>query len=123
MIEWEAGSVEIMEKKRPIVHGVDVDANTRCAHYHSEKDVIAIKFHCCRQYYACFFCHQELAGHTAEKWPKPQWNEQAILCGNCSNEMTIATYLDAERCPNCDHLFNEGCRNHYHLYFDWEGAN
>ena len=36
------------------VCGVAIDAQTRCAHYHSELDRIAIKFKCCQAYYACY---------------------------------------------------------------------
>ena len=45
------------------VKGVEVDDESRCAHYHSERDIIAIKMKCCGEYYACKDCHDELAGH------------------------------------------------------------
>ncbi|ARI78500.1 CHY zinc finger protein [Halobacillus mangrovi] len=109
-----------MGDKRPNVKGIDVDTNTRCAHYHTEKDIIAIKFHCCKEYYACYYCHKEAAGHHAIRWPKEEWDGPAILCGNCSHELSISTYLDVNNCPNCDHEFNEGCSNHYHLYFEYD---
>lgn len=34
------------------VHGISVDDKTRCEHYHSLLDIIAIKFKCCGKYYA-----------------------------------------------------------------------
>jgi len=52
------------------VIGIDVDPETRCDHYHSDRDIIAIKFKCCGQWYPCHACHAEVAGHPAEVWPK-----------------------------------------------------
>ncbi|UOQ93470.1 CHY zinc finger protein [Halobacillus shinanisalinarum] len=100
------------------VKGIDVDPHTRCSHYHTDVDIIAIKFHCCNEYYACYACHQETASHSATKWPQDQWNEQAILCGNCQHELTINEYMSTSNCPQCNSLFNEKCSNHFHLYFD-----
>ncbi|MFC7319603.1 CHY zinc finger protein [Halobacillus campisalis] len=100
------------------VKGREVDANTRCAHYHSEVDIIAIKFYCCSEYYACYYCHKECAGHPAEKWPKTKQDETAILCGSCKYELSINEYIHTSSCPKCHHPFNEGCSSHFHLYFD-----
>ncbi|MFC7060924.1 CHY zinc finger protein [Halobacillus seohaensis] len=100
------------------VQGNQVDPYTRCTHYHSTVDIIAIKFYCCNEYYACYYCHQELANHTTSKWPKNQWNERAILCGNCHHELTIHDYMNASACPQCESSFNEKCIHHFHLYFD-----
>ena len=52
------------------VHGIDLDPQTRCAHWHSPLDVIAIKMACCGTYYACKSCHDALAGHGLETWPR-----------------------------------------------------
>lgn len=41
------------------VYGAVVDAQTRCAHYATALDVIAIRFFCCGQYFPCHLCHQE----------------------------------------------------------------
>lgn len=103
----------------PAVHGLDLDANTRCRHYHSEKDVIAIKMRCCEAYYACIDCHASLAGHAAAVWPQSECQTPAVLCGVCKTELSIDEYLNANnRCPRCQAAFNPGCRNHYHLYFE-----
>src|SRR3954467_2097326 len=51
---------------RPPVHGRALDAQTRCAHWHSPLDIIAIKMRCCGAYYACRECHDELAGHETQ---------------------------------------------------------
>jgi uncharacterized CHY-type Zn-finger protein len=97
-----------------------IDSHTRCKHYHSERDVIAIKFKCCDTYYGCYYCHEELAGHQPIIWPKQEWQTKAVLCGNCSAEIAIEDYLSSNyQCPECQTDFNPGCRNHYHLYFEW----
>jgi uncharacterized CHY-type Zn-finger protein len=100
------------------VLGVDVDPQTRCAHYHSERDIIAIKFKCCDEWFACHQCHAELAGHSAQVWPKEEFDERAVLCGNCGRQLTIREYLQSESaCPHCQSQFNPGCAKHHHFYF------
>jgi len=101
------------------VNGVDLDPETRCAHYHSELDIIAIKMKCCGVYYACKDCHNTLADHPIEAWPSDDWDQRAILCGACGTELTIRQYLGCiNTCPACGATFNPGCRNHYHFYFE-----
>ena len=103
---------------RPIVRGIDLDSETRCTHWHSPLDVIAIKMKCCGVYYACRDCHDALAGHAAEVWPEAEWDQPAVLCGVCGYEMSVRDYLDCEnRCPHFGAGFKPGCRHHYHLYF------
>ena len=107
---------------RPEVCGVDLDAQTRCAHWHSPCDVIAIKMKCCGVYYACKDCHDALAGHPAQVWPRAEWDTPAVLCGVCGTEHRIQAYLDCENvCPSCGAAFNPGCRTHYHFYFEGRG--
>jgi uncharacterized CHY-type Zn-finger protein len=104
---------------RPHVCGVGLDAETRCAHYRSAFDIIAIKMRCCGIYHACRECHDKLADHAPEVWPKPEWDQAAVLCGACGLQMSVHDYLACEsRCPACQAPFNPGCRNHHHLYFD-----
>lgn len=101
------------------VRGVDVDAQTRCRHYHTEKDIIAIKFRCCNTYYPCYQCHEALADHPIEVWKKEEFEEKAILCGNCATELSIHEYLACRSvCPHCGAHFNPGCADHYALYFE-----
>jgi uncharacterized CHY-type Zn-finger protein len=108
-----------MPTSRPHVHGIDLDAQTRCTHYNKPVDVIAIKMKCCATYYACKDCHDALAGHAIEVWPQSEWNQAAVLCGVCGTELTIAQYLAcANQCPRCSAMFNPGCRNHYRFYFE-----
>lgn len=104
--------------KRPRVLGVDLDASTRCAHYHSELDIIAIKLRCCGEYYACKECHDVLADHDVLPWPLDAYGTRAVLCGACGAELTIGAYLaSGNRCPACGAAFNPRCSAHYHFYF------
>ncbi|MFB5190805.1 CHY zinc finger protein [Alicyclobacillus fastidiosus] len=101
-----------------LVRGIDVLPDTKCGHYASEKDIIAIKFPCCNTYYPCYECHEAVADHEAIVWPRQQFGEQAVLCGHCGSELTIQAYLDADStCPHCQSAFNPGCKAHYPLYF------
>ena len=103
---------------RPAVHGRALDPQTRCAHWHSELDIIAIKMRCCMAYYACRECHDELAGHPVALWRQAEWDEPAILCGACGSELSVAEYLACDsQCPACRARFNPGCHKHRHLYF------
>lgn len=104
------------------VKGLDVDAKTRCKHYHCEVDIIAIKFPCCETYYPCHLCHEAVAGHSPSVWSQAQFDESAVLCGACGHEFSIRQYLECNNtCPNCSAQFNPGCSIHYELYFDVEG--
>ncbi|WP_289355543.1 CHY zinc finger protein [Paenibacillus sp. S-12] len=96
-----------------------IDTMTRCRHYHSEVDVIAIKFKCCDVYYGCYYCHAEMADHQPIVWPMEEQGAKAILCGSCYAELTIEQYLNSHyKCPVCNVSFNPGCKNHNHLYFE-----
>ena len=100
-------------------HGVGVNERTQCAHYHSERDIIAIKHKCCGTFYACIQCHTEVADHAPQVWGRGERQEQAVLCGNCHSTLSIAEYLACgNTCPACQAAFNPGCANHYHLYFE-----
>lgn len=107
------------ELRRPDVHGVELDPQTRCAHWHSPLDIIAIKMKCCGEYYACKDCHDALAGHASTVWPVREWDSKAVLCGACGTELSVRDYLRCDNvCPTCGAGFNPGCRNHYHFYFE-----
>ncbi len=102
----------------PTVYGLELDAQTRCAHYRSSLDILAIRMACCGQYYACKDCHEALAGHPLQVWPRSAWHTLAILCGACQTELSIAAYMESGyRCPHCAAAFNPGCRHHYGFYF------
>lgn len=103
---------------RPSVRGAVVDDMTRCVHYRSVLDIVAIRFACCGEFYPCHLCHEEYAGHRSAQWPMSARDTEAVLCGACGAELTITEYLDATACPRCDAPFNPGCSLHAHLYFE-----
>lgn len=101
------------------VYGQTVDNETRCIHYHSQLDIIAIKFKCCKKYYPCYECHKEAEIHTPQVWSVVEHDQKAILCGVCKHELTIKEYLNSgNKCISCKSNFNPGCSLHYHLYFE-----
>ncbi len=105
------------------VRGIDLDSQTRCAHYNSSLDIIAIKMKCCGVYYACKDCHDALASHPAQVWSRVEHNEIAVRCGACGTELRIQQYLEcSNECPACGSRFNPECRNHYHFYFEMAEA-
>lgn len=99
------------------VRGLVVDRQTRCVHYRTARDIVAIRFYCCGEYYPCHLCHDACADHPAQVWPAGRRDEQAVLCGACGAELTIASYLGAEECPVCQAAFNPRCALHADLYF------
>ncbi|WP_309071631.1 CHY zinc finger protein [Arthrobacter sp.] len=99
------------------VLGPTVDDQTRCIHYRTVLDVVAIKFKCCGEFYPCHLCHAETADHAAAVWPAGEQDTEAILCGVCKETMRIRDYLGADACSSCRAPFNPGCRLHKHLYF------
>jgi uncharacterized CHY-type Zn-finger protein len=101
------------------IRGLRLDPQTRCAHYYSPVDIVAIKMHCCALYYACKDCHIALADHPISVWPRAEFHQRAILCGACKRELTIHEYLQcASQCPRCRAAFNPACANHHHFYFE-----
>jgi uncharacterized CHY-type Zn-finger protein len=112
------GSVRSTSRTAPRVLGPVVDDMTRCVHYRTEVDIVAIRFACCNEYYPCHRCHEETADHAAQQWRLSERDREAVLCGACGSELTIASYLATTECPNCRSPFNERCRLHTHLYFE-----
>ncbi|RKQ28429.1 CHY zinc finger protein [Oceanobacillus halophilus] len=96
-----------------------VDQETRCKHYDSLQDRIAIKFPCCQEYFPCYQCHKEHGCGGREIWLRTEFHQKAILCGSCKKEMSIQSYICSQsECPKCQVSFNPGCKWHHHLYFD-----
>lgn len=100
------------------VLGRTVDDQTRCVHYAGPLDVIAIRFHCCGEFYPCFRCHAETVDHPVSAWPKAEFDTRAILCGVCRTTLSISDYLEADACPSCESPFNPGCSLHHSIYFE-----
>ncbi|MBD7985488.1 hypothetical protein H9649_12880 [Sporosarcina sp. Sa2YVA2] len=96
-----------------------IDSETRCVHYHSTLDIIAIKFYCCNTYFPCYACHKESGCGNPAVWPKQKFDEKAVLCGACGHELSVNEYTHCQsRCPKCKARFNPGCNLHRELYFD-----
>lgn len=101
------------------VVGVGVDPETRCTHYATERDVLAIGFHCCGTFYPCHRCHTEVANHDAEVWPVSARDRRALLCGACGSRFSVEAYLKSPlACAECGVAFNPGCRDHHDRYFE-----
>lgn len=101
-----------------LVRGVAVDPETRCAHFDTAVDVIALRFGCCGAYYPCFECHAAVTDHEPAVWPSDRFDEPAVLCGVCHETITARQYLDdGSHCPHCGAGFNPGCRAHRDRYF------
>ncbi|KAK6454226.1 CHY zinc finger-domain-containing protein [Scheffersomyces xylosifermentans] len=113
------------------LRGQLVDSATRCIHYHSQLDIIAIKFRCCEIYYPCYKCHEELAGHPIKRWTREELdreNQWIILCGDCHKQLSFSEYSSSSTrkpdgessmmCIHCLSQFNPKCSLHYDLYFD-----
>lgn len=99
------------------IHGTGVDEQGRCAHYHSERDVIANWCVTCRKWWACFSCHREHAEHPFGR-VAAEPGVTGARCGACGHEMDYAGYSGAAQCPRCGHHFNPGCALHAPLYFE-----
>lgn len=107
-----------MVARSPQVYGKTVDEHTRCVHYSTELDIIAIRFACCKKYYPCHLCHGETADHTGQQWPREKWDQNAILCGMCWSQLTVESYRSADSCPECAAPFNPRCAAHSSYYFE-----
>ncbi|MDO5634840.1 MAG: CHY zinc finger protein [Micrococcus sp.] len=114
-----------------VVDGVGMDEQTRCVHYRTTRDVVALRLGCCAVYYACRQCHDERADHAAVVVPARDADQPRARCGVCGALMTVREYralhtdtgaAEAPHCPRCRAEFNPGCALHDHLYFEPEAA-
>ncbi len=87
-----------------------IDADGRCAHWHSALDVVANKCATCGKWFACAWCHP--ADHA---FGQMHLDEPAVMCGVCGHQMTFHEY--GTECPSCGAPFNPGCKLHPELYF------
>jgi Uncharacterized conserved protein len=103
------------------LRGVGVDSETRCVHYNTRQDVIALRFGCCEQYFPCHACHEAVADHDPVPWPRARFEESAVLCGVCRNTLSAREYLaNPLECPICGVKFNPDCQAHHAEYFEGE---
>lgn len=110
----------LQAQQQPTLKGLIIDNYTRCEHYHSEIDIIAIKFKCCNTYYPCYQCHDHELTHDIDKWNTNELEyEKVVLCGNCKTELTFNEYI-VNMCKYCHAQFNPNCKLHYNLYFNLE---
>lgn len=100
------------------IYGIDVDERTRCFHYKTDLDIIAIKFRCCGKWFPCYECHAAISDHDPQVWPAEEFDANAVLCGECGLRLSINEYFECgSACPQCESRFNPNCASHYHLYF------
>ena len=101
------------------IHGSLVDEQTRCVHYNTPLDVVAVQLKCCGRYYACYLCHAKSELHDVTCWNIADYARQAVLCGVCKDLLTIEEYLSCGfSCPSCRSSFNPGCAKHFDIYFE-----
>lgn len=103
----------------PLVWGVGLrrHGESRCAHWNSELDVLAIQAPCCQKFYACASCHDACENHSFNPWPSSTSLEQnALLCGVCRHSYSIREYIngtESPSCPACGASMNPGCKLHW----------
>lgn len=108
-----------IDPTEPPVFGLSVTPQTRCSHWASPLDIIAIKHACCQKFYACISCHDACEDHKSAVWPRSQRSEQAILCGECKHVLAIHEYMRCRStCTHCGSGFNPRCKGHWGLYFE-----
>lgn len=99
------------------IYGGLLDQASRCRHYHTVLDIVALKCFACRNYYACYKCHDSLEAHPYQAYPDNRVADKVVICGVCKEEMTIAEYRSSKTCPNCQSAFNPACGKHDAIYF------
>ena len=100
------------------INGLLVDDQSRCQHYHSTLDIVALKCSGCLKYYACYQCHDSLEEHSFRAYPCQLKQDKVLICGVCRHEMTIEEYQQALVCSHCHSAFNPACSKHYDIYFE-----
>lgn len=104
------------------VYGLPIDPQTRCIHWSSALDIVALSHPCCGRFYPCAECHDAVAGHERTTWPMGT-GERCVLCGVCGYTMTAGEYLSTgeqggkKGCPRCGAGFNPRCGLHREKYF------
>ena len=62
------------------LRGIDIDAETRRAHWDDQVDVIALRFACCDAYYPGVSCHEAATDHDPVGWPRDRLSLAGGLC-------------------------------------------
>lgn len=97
--------------------GLLVDDESRCVHYHSDKDIVVLQCYECKKYYACYQCHNEIEEHIFSPYPLSLKGDRPVLCGSCKETLTYEEYSGKGNCPYCKAAFNPACQSHYSYYF------
>ena len=113
-IQPEENRREHSMHKRINIHGLGLDEQGRCVHYHQNCDVVALKCARCQKYYACFSCHDAMEDHAFAATGAEE--EYPVLCGNCQQLLTRSQY-DQGSCLYCGIAFNPRCKLHKRIYF------
>lgn len=95
-------------------YGIKLDDESRCQHYHGPNDVVSLKCATCKQYYACYKCHNSLEDHIFT--PSDETEPFPVLCGACKKVLSFENY-QLGYCCYCQHEFNPKCKNHATFYF------
>lgn len=98
-----------------MIKGIEIDSCGRCLHYHTDLDIVALQCGECKQYYACYQCHDQLCDHTFKAIDIR--NSKPVMCGQCKNCLTYAQYQHYQ-CPFCQANFNPRCGLHKDIYFE-----
>ena len=91
------------------INGLLVDNESRCQHYHSPLDIVALKCYDCQKYYACYQCHDHIEDHRFRAYPCHIRQDKVVICGVCLHEMTIENYQKSISCSHCHSRFNPAC--------------
>lgn len=97
-----------------MILGIETDSYGRCVHYHNENDIAALQCGQCKQYYACFKCHDQMCDHQFV--PMATANSKPVICGKCNSLLTYEQYQQYT-CPFCQASFNPRCALHKNIYF------
>lgn len=97
-----------------MIYGICMDYQGRCQHYHTDLDIALMKCGKCREYFACYQCHNQLQKHSFV--PISVNDTAPVCCGNCRCFLTFVEYQKGF-CPHCYHAFNPKCQLHKTIYF------
>lgn len=97
--------------------GINVDKEGRCAHYNKFEDIVSYQFPNDNAFYPCHKCYEVIHHHLPKQKYTLDSEYEAVLCGHCNTTIPVNKYIGSDECPRCNHPFNPGCKNHYHLYF------